>query len=69
MFRDVFEDDAIAEQHSSTLISCGAEAGRPPAWMSNGRQGMSDAARKAASEGMKTYRTKRKETAAAKKDY
>jgi len=30
---------------------------------------MSDAARKAASEGMKTYRAKRKATAAAKKNY
>jgi hypothetical protein len=26
MFRDEFEDDAIAEQHSSILFGCGAEA-------------------------------------------
>jgi hypothetical protein len=46
----------------------GKKRGRPPAWMSNARQVMPDAARKAQSERMKAYwAAKRKKTAASAK--
>jgi hypothetical protein len=68
MFRDVFEDDAIDEQHSQPSLA----AGRRPEDRQHGcRTGAKGVRRSEESciGGMKTYRTKRKETAAAKKNY